>query len=72
MSKKVKGASKSNKDEPSVSSKSSKVCNSVKARHILCTKHSKAIEALELLNNGARFDEVSYKYTDRISILIYT
>ncbi|VDM01503.1 unnamed protein product [Schistocephalus solidus] len=38
--------------------------NSVKVRHILCEKLSKCMEAMEELNNGARFNTVAEKYSE--------
>ncbi|XP_069724033.1 peptidyl-prolyl cis-trans isomerase NIMA-interacting 4 isoform X2 [Phaenicophaeus curvirostris] len=38
--------------------------SSVKVRHILCEKHSKAMEALEKLKSGLRFSEVASQYSE--------
>lgn len=37
---------------------------SVKVRHILCEKQSKALEALEKLKSGMKFDEVARQYSE--------
>jgi NIMA-interacting peptidyl-prolyl cis-trans isomerase 4 len=44
--------------------KALKVANAVKVRHIMCEKLSKITEALELLQNGERFDSVAEKYSE--------
>ena len=36
----------------------------VKARHILCEKHSKAMEALGKLKEGQKFSEVASAYSE--------
>jgi len=33
-------------------------------RHILCEKQSKALEALEKINSGMKFDEVARTYSE--------
>ncbi|XP_005992932.1 peptidyl-prolyl cis-trans isomerase NIMA-interacting 4 [Latimeria chalumnae] len=38
--------------------------NAVKVRHILCEKHSKAMEAMEKLKSGMRFSEVASQYSE--------
>ncbi|XP_053931554.1 peptidyl-prolyl cis-trans isomerase NIMA-interacting 4 [Cuculus canorus] len=38
--------------------------SAVKVRHILCEKHSKAMEALEKLKSGLRFSEVASQYSE--------
>ena len=35
-----------------------------KVRHILCEKQSKALEALEKINSGMKFDEVARTYSE--------
>jgi len=37
---------------------------SVKVRHILCEKQSKAFEAIELLKSGQKFHEVATKFSE--------
>lgn len=36
----------------------------VQVRHILCEKQSKALEALEKINGGMKFDEVARTYSE--------
>ncbi|CAF0999883.1 unnamed protein product [Adineta ricciae] len=60
---KSKGAS-ADGDSGEASGGGSKGGNSVKVRHILCEKQSKALEALEKLNNGMKFDEVARTYSE--------
>eukprot|EP00057_Strongylocentrotus_purpuratus_P025756 XP_011680230.1 PREDICTED: peptidyl-prolyl cis-trans isomerase NIMA-interacting 4 [Strongylocentrotus purpuratus] len=38
--------------------------NNCKVRHILCEKHSKAMEALEKIKAGERFNSVAEKYSE--------
>lgn len=38
--------------------------NAVKVRHILCEKQSKALEALEKLKSGMKFNEVATQYSE--------
>lgn len=38
--------------------------NAVKVRHILCEKHSKAMEAMEKLKAGAKFNEVAAQMSE--------
>ncbi|XP_013908807.1 PREDICTED: peptidyl-prolyl cis-trans isomerase NIMA-interacting 4 [Thamnophis sirtalis] len=38
--------------------------SSVKVRHILCEKHSRALEALEKIKAGVRFSEVAAQYSE--------
>lgn len=37
---------------------------SLQVRHILCEKHSKAMEALEQLRQGKRFSEVAVQFSE--------
>lgn len=37
---------------------------SVQVRHILCEKHSKALEALQKLKDGQKFNEVATAYSE--------
>lgn len=39
-------------------------CSSVNVRHILCEKQSKALEALEKIKAGAKFNEVATQYSE--------
>jgi hypothetical protein len=41
-----------------------KSCMSIKVRHILCEKHSKAQEALKQLDDGAKFNVVASAYSE--------
>ncbi|XP_059139930.1 peptidyl-prolyl cis-trans isomerase NIMA-interacting 4-like [Physella acuta] len=45
-------------------SKTSKGGTAVKVRHILCEKQSKALEALEKLKAGMKFNEVAAQYSE--------
>ncbi|KAF7244802.1 Peptidyl-prolyl cis-trans isomerase NIMA-interacting 4 [Varanus komodoensis] len=38
--------------------------STVKVRHILCEKHSRALEAMEKLKAGMRFSEVAAQYSE--------
>ena len=38
--------------------------NAVKVRHILCEKQSKALEAIEKLKSGMKFNEVAANYSE--------
>ncbi|RWS13274.1 Peptidyl-prolyl cis-trans isomerase NIMA-interacting 4-like protein [Dinothrombium tinctorium] len=60
---KNKGSSKEASKEGEKSSKGSGG-NSVKVRHILCEKQSKALEAIEKLKSGAKFSEVAASYSE--------
>ncbi|KAG8955172.1 Peptidyl-prolyl cis-trans isomerase pin4 [Tulasnella sp. 424] len=61
-----KGKGKGKKDEESSASGSSKLktANSVNVRHILCEKHSKAVEAMEKINEGTSFNKVAQEYSE--------
>ncbi|KAL8578356.1 Peptidyl-prolyl cis-trans isomerase pin4 [Nucella lapillus] len=48
----------------SASGKSSKGGTAVKVRHILCEKQSKALEAIEKLKSGMKFNEVAAQYSE--------
>ncbi|GBF89746.1 peptidyl-prolyl cis-trans isomerase NIMA-interacting protein [Raphidocelis subcapitata] len=39
-------------------------CSQVKVRHILCEKHSKAMEALQKIQAGERFEQVAAQYSE--------
>ncbi|KAL2920022.1 Peptidyl-prolyl cis-trans isomerase pin4 [Polyrhizophydium stewartii] len=41
-----------------------KAANSILVRHILCEKHSRALEALEKLQDGVSFDTVAREYSE--------
>lgn len=56
------GSEDSGKGKSSASSKSGG--NSVKVRHILCEKQGKALEALEKLKSGMKFNEVAAQYSE--------
>lgn len=60
MGKQTKKADKGDKDKD----KKLKVANALKLRHILCEKHSKIHEALELLQNGTSFIKVAEQYSE--------
>ncbi|BFZ06061.1 hypothetical protein BsWGS_09100 [Bradybaena similaris] len=44
--------------------KTAKGGTAVKVRHILCEKQSKALEALEKLKSGMKFNEVAAQYSE--------
>ncbi|CAL1533013.1 unnamed protein product [Lymnaea stagnalis] len=44
--------------------KAAKGGTAVKVRHILCEKQSKALEALEKLKSGMKFNEVAAQYSE--------
>ncbi|KAK7091014.1 peptidyl-prolyl cis-trans isomerase NIMA-interacting 4-like [Littorina saxatilis] len=46
------------------SGKSAKGGTAVKVRHILCEKQSKALEAIEKLKSGMKFNEVASQYSE--------
>ena len=50
--------------EGSGSTKKSSGGTAVKVRHILCEKHSKAMEAMGKLKEGQRFNEVATAYSE--------
>ncbi|KAG8187971.1 hypothetical protein JTE90_025739 [Oedothorax gibbosus] len=54
------GAATETKETP----KQSKGGTSVKARHILCEKQSKVLEAMEKLKSGVKFNEVASLYSE--------
>jgi len=41
-----------------------KAATAVNVRHILCEKHSKATEALQKIQEGARFDKLAQEYSE--------
>ncbi|KAM3729210.1 Peptidyl-prolyl cis-trans isomerase NIMA-interacting [Dirofilaria immitis] len=54
------GASK----KGNVEKKESKRGTAIKVRHILCEKQNKAIEAIEKLKSGMKFNEVAANYSE--------
>ncbi|KAI9592235.1 hypothetical protein BDF19DRAFT_452265 [Syncephalis fuscata] len=70
MPKKNAGSGKKAKGgdaEEGSSSKASgglKAATHVKVRHILCEKHGKVMDAIALLQEGIRFDQVAEKYSE--------
>lgn len=67
MAPKSKGAAsssgKGDADQKS-SGKGEKGGTAVKVRHILCEKQSKALEAIEKIKSGTKFDEVARQYSE--------
>ncbi|KAJ3113098.1 Peptidyl-prolyl cis-trans isomerase pin4 [Nowakowskiella sp. JEL0407] len=63
MGKKKAPKQNSNNDDSDAVQKL-KAANSVKVRHILCEKHSKATEALQKLAEGVSFDKVAEAYSE--------
>ncbi|KAI3384891.1 hypothetical protein SNEBB_008979 [Seison nebaliae] len=57
-----KGKDQPQKKESQVKEK--KNYNSIKVRHILCEKQGKCLEAMELLKNGRKFDEVARDFSE--------
>lgn len=55
---------KSKKDNKEASKVTSSSGTSVKVRHILCEKQSKALEAIEKLKSGMKFNEVAATYSE--------
>lgn len=41
-----------------------KPATAVNVRHVLCEKHSRAMEALEKIQGGQRFDKVAQEYSE--------
>lgn len=39
-------------------------CSSINVRHILCEKQSKALEALEKIKAGGKFNEIAAQYSE--------
>ncbi|KAG8809042.1 hypothetical protein FRC17_003647 [Serendipita sp. 399] len=64
----VASGSRSNQNadngEGSSGSTKLKAANAVNVRHILCEKHSRAMEAMEKLQSGERFDTVAKEYSE--------
>ncbi|XP_037278888.2 peptidyl-prolyl cis-trans isomerase NIMA-interacting 4 [Rhipicephalus microplus] len=61
---KGKGAGKSAEASDSKGGKQAKGGTAVKVRHILCEKQSKALEALEKIKGGMKFNEVAASYSE--------
>jgi len=59
-----KGKAASGGDAASEKDKKGGGTSQVKVRHILCEKQSKALEALEKLRAGAKFNEVAATYSE--------
>ncbi|KAF8961461.1 Peptidyl-prolyl cis-trans isomerase pin4 [Entomortierella lignicola] len=60
-------ATKGKKDDDSKDAKGGKAlktANSIKVRHILCEKQSKALEAIEKLQAGVSFNKVAEAYSE--------
>ncbi|KAF9992404.1 Peptidyl-prolyl cis-trans isomerase pin4 [Modicella reniformis] len=53
-----------NDDSDSKGGKELKTANSIKVRHILCEKQSKALEAIEKLKSGIPFNQVAEAYSE--------
>ncbi|KAG9062197.1 hypothetical protein KI688_006529 [Linnemannia hyalina] len=53
-----KGKKGNNDDDDTKGGKALKTANSVKVRHILCDKQSKALEAIEKLKSGIAFNKL--------------
>ncbi|TDL18775.1 FKBP-like protein [Rickenella mellea] len=49
----------------SVKRRSQQLATEVKVRHILCQNREKALEAIQKIKDGKRFDEVCHEYGDR-------
>lgn len=61
----AKGPSTSKESDKGSSEKGGKSSgNAVKVRHILCEKQSKALEAIEKLKSGMKFNEVAANYSE--------
>ncbi|KAG8913414.1 Fe-S cluster-binding ribosome biosynthesis protein [Tulasnella sp. 417] len=61
---KGKGKGKEEKESSGSGSSKLKTANSVNVRHILCEKHSKAVEAMEKINEGVAFNKVAQEYSE--------
>ncbi|KAF9124316.1 Peptidyl-prolyl cis-trans isomerase pin4 [Mortierella sp. GBA39] len=59
-----KGKKGNNDDDDAKGGKALKTANSVKVRHILCDKQSKALEAIEKIKSGIAFNKVAEAYSD--------
>lgn len=61
---KASSGDKGAKDEPKKGKEKSGSGTAVKVRHILCTKQSKALEAIVRLNNGEKFNVVASEMSE--------
>ncbi|KAF3938590.1 hypothetical protein ABW19_dt0210427 [Dactylella cylindrospora] len=67
---KGKGKAKADAGEGSSTGKGGKgggklrPATSINVRHILCEKHSKALEVIEKLNEGGKFDALAREYSE--------
>ncbi|KAG7094930.1 Peptidyl-prolyl cis-trans isomerase pin4 [Marasmius oreades] len=59
-----KGKSGGNEDESGSKGGKLKAATAVNVRHILCEKHSKAMEALQKLQEGQSFNKVAQEYSE--------
>ncbi|CAI9720490.1 peptidyl-prolyl cis-trans isomerase NIMA-interacting 4 [Octopus vulgaris] len=59
-----KGKDNSEKPKDEGKKKDIKGGTSIKVRHILCEKQSKALEAIEKLKSGMKFNEVATQYSE--------
>ncbi|VBB28608.1 unnamed protein product [Acanthocheilonema viteae] len=60
-----KGAAESGASKKgNVGKKECKGGTAIKVRHILCEKHGKAMEAIEKLKSGSKFNEVAADYSE--------
>ncbi|GAB6020215.1 Peptidyl-prolyl cis-trans isomerase pin4 [Chamberlinius hualienensis] len=60
----AKSKGESSSEEKSGGKQSKGGGSSVKVRHILCEKQSKALEALEKLKSGGKFNEIAATYSE--------
>ncbi|GJJ70322.1 peptidyl-prolyl cis-trans isomerase NIMA-interacting 4 [Entomortierella parvispora] len=60
----AKGKKGNNDDDDSKGGKALKTANSIKVRHILCEKQSKALEAIEKIKSGISFNKVAEAYSE--------
>ncbi|KAJ2187444.1 Peptidyl-prolyl cis-trans isomerase pin4 [Coemansia sp. RSA 532] len=61
---KKKSAPQAKTAEPQKTEKKLKVSNAISARHILCEKHSKILNAIAELKKNMRFDKVAENYSE--------
>lgn len=61
---KPKGGASSEKDNSKKGKDKAGTGTSVKVRHILCSKQSKALEAIARLNNGEKFNVVAQEMSE--------
>ncbi|CAO3570645.1 Peptidyl-prolyl cis-trans isomerase pin4 [Mortierella alpina] len=60
----AKGKKGGNDDDDSKGGKALKTANSIKVRHILCEKQSKALEAIEKIKSGISFNKVAEAFSE--------